>query len=878
MEANQYKKMKQSDFLGQLPLDALEEMYQIWLQNPDAVGPGWKHYFEYSAQTGAIGVLDETRQSMQSDVLQSGTLDASVQHRPEIDNKAINPLSEKKNTSTIGFEYFHIDDAAKRQWWSNAAKQPIPKFNKNEALAAYQKLFSAAELERYLGSQFVGQKRFSLEGNESLIYCLDRLLCQLAQASYKDIVLGMAHRGRLNVMINTLGMPVKDLVNMFRGDHHHDETTGDVKYHLGYSSDVHINNEDLHVSLACNPSHLESIAPVVLGNVRARQDMVDQSIASLHSAGIIIHGDAAVMGQGVVFETSNLSRLKGYDVGGTIHIVVNNQIGFTTDPDDSRSTTYCTAVARAFECPIMHVNGNDIEAVRHAAALASQYKTEFNEDVFIDLIGFRRFGHNEADDPTFTQPIMYQNIHGQDSVDKVFKQHIEKLCDSEDLNQIEHNIKMAIRSGEVIPKLSELKLSARQKMWQDYTTQVDLLENASITISNETVDTLRALMVPPLPEGFSPHRQVTKLMEHRQSMMQGQEGINWALGEAIGMTVLLMDGYNIRMAGQDVQRGTFSQRHACYHDQKTNAQFWPVKASLKQLDGTGELALYNSPLSEFACLGFEYGYSETHPKTLTIWEAQFGDFANGAQIIIDQFITSGWQKWKRMSGLVMMLPHGYEGQGPEHSSARLERYLQLCAQQNIQVTMPSTPAQIGLLLIRQMKRGVRKPLIIMTPKSLLRHPKAVSTWEDFSNQPFKRVLFDKALNESAQRIVFCSGKVYYDLQACVEEHDLKNVAIVRLEQLYPFPYEELGELEHRWSPDAELIWCQEEPINQGSWSFVRPKFKRAFQKKWLFYYAGRSASAAPAVGYMARHKSEQEMLVKQALGIIDNPYKETTHD
>ena len=658
MTVSKYEALKRSNFMGQLPLDGLEMMYEQWLAEPTSVSRDWQVWFEQEQSGGDLATLDRIRSdSKKGRVLSSA--DSGSANRNDFHTADVNPLSHPSNNKdrSIGFEIHHIDDDEKRQWWEARSQLPIPALEDSSSLHAYKKLFAAAELERYLGTQFVGQKRFSLEGSESMIYLLDQLMGGLAKHDYHDIVMGMAHRGRLNVLVNTLGMPVGDLVAMFRGNHEHTDTSGDVKYHLGYSSDIIVDGKPVHLSLACNPSHLECIAPVVMGNVRARQDMQSQGLSNHRSANILIHGDAAIMGQGVVYETTNLSRLKGYHSGGAIHIVANNQVGFTTDPDDSRSTPFSTAVARAFEYPVLHVNGYDIAAIKHAASLAVAYKELFNEDVFIDLIGFRRLGHNEADDPSFTQPSLYQMIKTMSSIDKWFKNDLNQGQNATAISQIETDIKKTIKSGGTIPQLHESTLSTRKAMWSRYTTQVDLKENHSIVLSEQHISHLKSIILPDLPDSFTAHPQILKFIAHRAQMVDGTEQINWATGEAIAMAHLLSEGYAIRLAGQDVQRGTFTQRHAVYHDQENSVVFTPLEAAIPKQSLGNPLQLINSPLAEFACLGFEYGYSETHPNALVIWEAQFGDFANGAQIIIDQFIASGWQKWQRMSGLVMMLPH-----------------------------------------------------------------------------------------------------------------------------------------------------------------------------------------------------------------------------
>ncbi len=683
----------------------------------------------------------------------------------------------------------------------------------------------------------------------------------------KEIVIGMAHRGRLNVLINILGKSPATLFGEFEGSMSEmaGVNSGDVKYHMGFSSNVATPGGPVHLTLAFNPSHLEIINPVVGGSVKARQDRYEQDNQNTVIP-ILIHGDAAFSGQGVVMEALNMSQTRAYSTGGTVHIVINNQIGFTTDePEDCRSTNYCTDVAHMIQAPVFHVNGDDPEAVLFTAQLALDYRNKFNKDVVIDLVCYRRHGHNEADEPATTQPLMYQTIRNHDTSRKIYADKLiaEEVISDEQSIAMERDYQNLLEEGKVVsrPVLGD-SIYFFTTQWKKYFSQ-NWETPCNTAISMERLrycsDRLQCL-----PTGFELHSRVSKIMENRRKMAAGALPLDWGFAENLAYASLLLDGRNIRLTGQDIGRGTFFHRHAILHNQINGESHIPL-AHLDEKQGRTQI--YNSLLSEAGVLGFEYGYSSTDPETLVIWEAQFGDFANGAQVVIDQFISSGESKWGRLCGLVMLLPHGYEGQGPEHSSARLERYLQLCAEQNIQVCTPTTPAQQFHLLRRQLLRTYRKPLVIMSPKSLLRHKLAVSTLEDMTNGKFEPVLgeVDEIKAKNVTRVVLCCGKVFYDLIEARRHDQLEHVAIIRLEQLYPFPVDQLSEELDKYNKTTELIWCQEEPKNQGAWYQIRHRIVEYINPKVELLYSGRLPSSAPAVGTFTTHIEQQKQLVQTAL-------------
>jgi 2-oxoglutarate dehydrogenase E1 component len=770
---------------------------------------------------------------------------------------------------SIGSEYMHIADTKIRRWLINRLETTQAKLNLDaEKKHWLLKLLTSAEgIESYLHHRFVGQKRFSLEGGESLIPILDELIQVSGQKGVKEIVIGMAHRGRLNVLVNILGKSPATLFDEFAGTSTllPGARSGDVKYHMGFSSDVATPGGPVHLTLAFNPSHLEIINPVVEGSVKARQDRAgDDGVSTV--VPVLIHGDAAFAGQGIVMESLNMSQTRAFYTGGTVHIVINNQIGFTTsNPLDARSTFYCTDVASMIQAPVFHVNGDDPEAVIFVTRLALDYRMTFNKDVVIDLICYRRLGHNEADEPATTQPVMYKKIRKHKTTRKLYAQKLisEGILDSRQSVEMEQDYQKLLEAGQVVSR------PVLKNPGYSYTNQWNKFLNKHWDTPCKTAISLDYLRfcndrMQRLPTGFELHPRVAKVMENRRKMAAGALPLDWGFAENLAYASLLLEGHPIRLTGQDVGRGTFVHRHAVLHNQINNKTYTPIKHLDKE---QASAQIFDSLLSESGVLGFEYGYSTTTPNTLVIWEAQFGDFANGAQVVIDQFISSGETKWGRLCGLVMLLPHGFEGQGPEHSSARLERYLQLCAEHNIQVCNPTTPAQIFHLLRRQIVRPYRKPLIVMSPKSLLRHKLAVSTLEDLTAGHFQSVIGEQdPLNpKKVTRFVLCAGKVYYDLLEARNQDKLEHIAIARLEQIYPFP-EILLKTELAKYPNLkEFFWCQEEPKNQGAWYQTKHHFTDNVSANISVTYAGRDASAAPAVGKFHVHIEQQKAVVHAAL-------------
>ncbi|MTI13501.1 2-oxoglutarate dehydrogenase E1 component [Sansalvadorimonas verongulae] len=777
--------------------------------------------------------------------------------------------------SSIGAEFMHIVDTEQRRWFQRKLEsvRGRPKMSDAARIHLLERLTAAEGLEKYLGTKFPGTKRFGLEGGESLIPMLDELIQRTGAGSAKEVVIGMAHRGRLNVLVNILGKNPADLFEEFEGkiNLHNKNGSGDVKYHQGFSSNVMTPGGEVHLALAFNPSHLEIVSPVVEGSVRARQDRRDDT-ARDQVLPVSIHGDAAFAGQGVVMETFQLSQTRAYATGGTIHIVVNNQVGFTTSKrEDARSTEYCTDVAKIVGAPILHVNGDDPEAVIFATKLAADYRKEFKSDVVIDLVCYRRRGHNEADEPSSTQPMMYSQIKVQDTSRTLYANSLvesEVISEEQNLAMIE-DYRNALDNGQHVAK--SLVREPNTDLYVDWEPYLGH-EWTALHDTRVALGTLQELgqALSQVPEGFALQRQVGKIIDDRRKMAAGALSINWGMAELLAYASLLMEGHPVRITGQDVGRGTFSHRHAVLHSQKDGSTWVPLAHLAEEQP---PLQIYDSVLSEEAVLAFEYGYSTTQPNSLVIWEAQFGDFANGAQVVIDQFITSGESKWGRLCGLTMLLPHGYEGQGPEHSSARLERFLQLCAEHNIQVCVPTTPAQVFHMLRRQVLRPLRKPLVVFSPKSLLRHKSAVSSLEDLSEGSFQTVLPETAELDSSKvtRLVICSGKVYYDLLDKRGAEELKHIAIVRVEQLYPFPEEVLQGVMDAYPHLTSVVWCQEEPMNQGAWYCSQHHMHRVVaghkNKTLALTYAGRPASAAPACGYMSMHVEQQQKLVADALDL-----------
>ncbi|MCS6984821.1 MAG: 2-oxoglutarate dehydrogenase E1 component [Leptospiraceae bacterium] len=775
---------------------------------------------------------------------------------------------EKIYCGTIGSEHFYLVDDQERLWLQQRIETGAFTYelSTKERLRIYEKLFAAEYFERFLAKKYVGKKRFSLEGGETLIPMLDQIVEEAGASAMEGIVIGMAHRGRLNVLQNILRKPSQLIFAEF--EEKADVATfddADVKYHLGYSNIIKTESgKDVKLSLMFNPSHLEAVNPVALGSVRARQNTYGDEKREKFM-GVLIHGDAAFVGQGVVAETLNLMYLEGFTTGGTIHIVVNNQVGFTTEPHESRSTLYATDLAKGFQIPIFHVNGDDPEAAVRVVKLAMDYRKKFRKDVIIDLICYRRLGHNETDEPSFTQPRMYEVIKNHPTTVAIYrKQLLEIGVREKDLTEIENSIKDALEQAhrETSEKNISIQVDSMRGIWQGFSRDFDK-EDPPTGVSRDILVEI-ARKISEVPPGFTVHPKLEKWLESRRQAVEQNLAIDWALAEALAFGSLLVENYNIRFSGQDAQRGTFSQRHAVLVDYRTGKRYVPL-AHIR--DKQGWIRIINSPLSEYAVLGFEYGYSLSAPRDMVIWEAQFGDFANGAQIVIDQFLSSSEVKWNRLSGLILLLPHGYEGQGPEHSSARLERFLQLCAKKNMVVCYPTTPAQYFHLLRRQVLRKVRKPLIIMTPKSLLRLAEASSHLEEFEQGSFQEILGDRDVRkEEVTRLIFCTGKIYYDLTRGRQEKGLKHIAIHRLEQLYPLRHELLDEAVKSYPSLKEVFWAQEEPRNMGSWAFVKERWERTESfRKFPLNCVARKTSPSPAAGLTKVHAREQAELIEKAL-------------
>jgi 2-oxoglutarate dehydrogenase E1 component len=773
---------------------------------------------------------------------------------------------------TFGAEYMYISETPVKRFVQQRL-EPIrsrPSYAPEQRRHILERLTAAETLERYLHTKYVGQKRFSGEGGDTLTPMLDHLIQKAGVAGVKETVIGMAHRGRLNVLVNTFGKMPADLFSEFEGKQAQDLSAGDVKYHQGFSSDVVTPGGPMHLTLAFNPSHLEAVDPVVEGSVRARQHRRGDEKGG-EVLPVLIHGDAALAGQGVIQETLNMAQTRGYYTGGTIHVVVNNQIGFTTsDPRDTRGTLYCTDIAKMAEAPIFHVNADDPEVCLLAVEMALDYRQQFHRDVFIDLVCFRRQGHNEADEPMVTQPLMYKRIAQHPGTRRLYAEALE-------------------REGVIAPGDADAMVAAyRAAMDKGMHTNTTILSNYKAPFSVDwtpykgrdwtepcdtrlPLETLQALgrRVVDVPAGFKLHPRVERVMADRRAMAEGKQALDWGMGETLAYASLLNQGIGVRLSGEDSGRGTFSHRHAVLHDQ--NREKWDA-GTYTPLEHVKpeqpEFEVIDSVLTEYGVLGFEYGYATSDPKRLVIWEAQFGDFANGAQVVIDQFIASGEVKWGRICGLVLLLPHGYEGQGPEHSSARPERYLQLCAEHNMQVCVPTTPAQVYHLFRRQMLRSFRRPLIVMSPKSLLRHKEAVSSLEDLAGGVWQNVIgeVEKINAKGVRRVILCSGKIYYELAAYRREHRVADAAILRLEQQYPFPHADFKAQIAKFPNATEIVWCQEEPQNQGAWYRLRAYFRADALPNQVVAYAGRPVAATTAVGYMSMHVERQKQIVADAFG------------
>ncbi len=771
---------------------------------------------------------------------------------------------------SVASEFMHINNSEERLWIQHNLEHTLLdlNFTAAEKTRILELVIATDGLEKYLGAKYPGAKRFSVEGCDSLIIGLDKIIYAAGADGVQEIVLAMAHRGRLNVLVNVLGKMPKELFDQFEEKQSREIESGDVKYHQGFASDLQTDGGPVHVSLAFNPSHLEIVTPVASGSVRARQERRDDSDRNKVLC-VAMHGDAAFAGQGIVMEILNMSETRGYHIGGTIHIIINNQIGFTTsNPKDARSTMYCSDIGKMLSVPVFHVNADDPEAMAAISSLALAYRLKFRKDVIIDLVGYRRMGHNEADEPSATQPVMYKIIRAHPTLKEIYAAKIvdEKILTTQNIDDLVKDYRDTLdkRDQTVVKHLVDQEwhnayssdwspYNARDWRW-DSSTKVDLNILLQLATARDHI-----------PDDFVLNSRVKKIVDDRIKMTNGALPIDWGYAETLAYATLLNEGYGVRLSGQDSGRGTFFHRHAVWHEYHNGDTYISLcHLSAKQ----GKFWVIDSLLSEAGVLGFEYGYSTSEPRTLTIWEAQFGDFANSAQVVIDQFISSGEQKWGRLSGLVMYLPHGYEGQGPEHSSARIERYLQLCAQHNIQVCIPTTPAQMFHMLRRQMLRPMRKPLITITPKSLLRHKEAISTLDELANGKFYPVIADcKENHDQYTRVVICAGKIYYELHAAMQANSLKAIAIIRIEQLYPFPELELAEEISKLTNAKNIVWCQEEPMNQGAWYSIQHHLRHSMLPEQNLIYAGRDASASPAVGYFSLHAEQQIKLVNQALGI-----------
>jgi 2-oxoglutarate dehydrogenase E1 component len=766
---------------------------------------------------------------------------------------------------SIGAEYTHITDTTEKSWVQTRleACRARPNLDAQTKLRVMERLVAAEGLERYLNTKYVGQKRFSLEGGESMIPLLDELIQRAGSKGVKEVVIGMAHRGRLNVLVNILGKSPHDLFKEFE-DKKELGRSGDVKYHMGYSSDIETPGGELHLTLAFNPSHLEIVNPVVEGSSRARQhrrgDYTGAEVLPL-----LLHGDAAFAGQGVVMETLQMSQTRGYYTGGTVHVVINNQVGFTTsNPSDARSTEYCTEVAKLVQAPIFHVNGDDPEAVILVTQLAMDFRHQFKKDVVIDLFCYRRHGHNEADEPSATQPLMYSIIKQMASVKEVYGQRLvaEQVASAEQVKQMDVDYREAMETGRIVAR--NILHGIKNNFTIDWTPHLNtdwrypVQTSVAVPVLQDIYRTIEQF-----PAGFELHSRVQKVYDDRKKMAAGALPMDWGFAELMAYASLLKEGHKIRLSGQDCGRGTFSHRHVRVYSQKDGA---PHVALDTLSSRPNDFLVIDSLLSEEAVLAFEYGYASSDPQTLVVWEAQFGDFVNGAQVVIDQFLSAGEAKWGRMCGVTLFLPHGFEGQGPEHSSARLERFLQLCAEENIQVCVPSTPAQMFHMVRRQMMRPMRKPLVVMTPKALLRHKLSVSNLDELAQGSFAPVIdeIDDIKAKEVDRVVLCSGKVYYDVLEARRAKGLNTAAVVRIEQLYPFPEEELSAIMRRYPKTKDVIWCQEEPRNQGAWYQIQHHIHHCIKSTQSLRYAGRPAAAAPATGSPKLHIAEQKALVEDA--------------
>jgi len=901
------------DLAETLNAEFIDAQYKLWKADPNAVSRDWRFFFEGFEIAGAW-VLKTEDVSNEEQTLRQSSIEALIYRyrdlghllacldplvacpadHPLLNLSAFNLTTEDLGTlfytqhffkskraslkdiikilketycRSIGVEFMHLQDPAERRWLQDRMEpvQNSPSMGRLTKLRILKKLNQAALFEQFLNKKYIGQTRFSLEGAEALIPMLDSLVNSAAEQGCREIILGMAHRGRLNVQTHILNKPYEDIFSEFESCYDPDSLfgAGDVKYHNGYLSEIKTDNGHiLRAYLVSNPSHLESVDPVVQGFVRARQDLLGKN-AQNKVIPLLIHGDAAFAGQGIVAETLNMSQLTGYKTGGTIHVVINNQIGYTTLPEDARSTRYATDMAKMLMIPIFHVHGEDLEAVIHVMRLAVEYRMTFNKDVVIDLICYRRYGHNEGDEPYFTQPQMYERIRERPPLNSLYAQKLMKegIVREEDLTDMERKVNQGLEDAyqEVHNSACPFPESRFYEDWEGFHGRFTH-EPLKTGIAGKKLKSLcRKLNT--VPARFSLNPKLDRVLKKRQESVEKGSGIDWANAESLAFASLLAEGVPIRLSGQDSGRGTFSQRHSVLVDTKTGKGYTPLNNLAKT---QAPFFVYDSMLSEIGILGFEYGYSMAQPRALVIWEAQFGDFANNAQAVIDLYIASGEAKWQRLSGLVLLLPHGWEGLGPEHSSARLERFLQMCAGNNIQVCNLTTPAQYFHRLRRQVKSDFRKPLIIMAPKSLLRHPLAISELADLTAGCFQEVIDDPDKLKSPGRILFCSGKIYYELLQRRRKLNKNDIAIVRMEQLYPFPEENLKTIIRKYQKARQFFWVQEEPENMGGWFFVRPRLEKLIGKP--IEYVGRNPSASPATGFPRIYRQEQAAVIEGAVG------------
>lgn len=899
--------MDKFSYLGTSDVNAVEELFSQFQKDPNSVDKSWQDFFkgfefartDYSSSGGAIpeNVTKEFKvMNLINGYRSRGHLFTKT--NPVRQRRTYNPtldlvnfdLSEKDldtvfqagnqigigaaklrdivahlettYCSSIGVEYAFIRNPEETRWIQERIEKSknIPSFSKTEKKVILNKLIQATTFENFLATKFVGQKRFSLEGGESFLPAINTLMEHGVKLGVEDFVIGMAHRGRLNVLANIMNKPTRDIFAEFEGRPSEDSLfDGDVKYHMGYSSDVVSDSgKSIHISLTPNPSHLETVDPVVEGITRAKIDSRHNGNLS-KALPILIHGDAALAGQGVVYETIQMSQLDAYKTGGTVHFVINNQVGFTTNFLDARSSVYCTDVAKVVLSPVFHVNGDDVEALCLVAQLAMDYRQKFNKDVFIDILCYRKYGHNEGDEPRFTQPLLYKAIAAHPNPKDIYARKLEsegsftseeiKAIEQEYKNELEKNLDEAkkLEKAKVMSFLEGAWKGLRMANAQDFDASPKTGVDSKVFLELAKKSTQ-------LPSDKKIFNKIDKLFKDRQNMISG-DNYDWAMGELMAYASLMQEGHNVRFSGQDVERGTFSHRHAVVKIEDSEEEYTP----LNNLGTKGKLDIYNSHLSEYAVLGFEYGYSYASPNTLTIWEAQFGDFFNGAQIIIDQYLSSSEYKWRRMNGLVVLLPHGYEGQGPEHSSARMERFLQMCAENNMQIVNTTTPAQQFHVLRRQLKRDFRKPLVCFTPKKLLRYPSCVSKLDDFTKGSFQEVMDDSGVSaKDVKRIALCSGKIYYEMIEQREKEGAKDIAFIRLEQLYPFPHKQLNAILEKYKNAKEFIWVQEESENMGAWRFVDYNLR-----KLNLRYVGRDEAASPATGFAKRHNAESEEIMNQ---------------